>query len=240
MLFLYAKKIILTKINNKIKIMFHYVIQIMQEVLMKKRISLVVSCSHIIIFMFIFVLSVPGYAQKKTVYAKNLKKSDKELKDVVYKSSEKYMIGATGGYFLPVGDLGDMVDGNGSGKVFGQYRGIWKSWLGLGADIGFRSLNDNACDGSLKFLTCMVNSLFSYDLPYEFEIQGVAGLGVTGVFASNVSDKSSADFTVNTGFNAMKHFLNIFAAGLEFRYYYMLEEEGDHFLEFNMFAAVKF
>jgi hypothetical protein len=147
-------------------------------------------------------------------------------------------------------DLGDMVDGQFSGRVFFQYQDIvW--WFGLGADIGYTMLADKKYDGTVSFMNFVAHPFLTFPLGKGFDLQLLVGVGMSVAMVDlkaspadgvEACKKTSVDPMIDAGFNIIYTFQVRYAVGIEMKYYHTFEDPRYTFngVEASVFFAVKF
>jgi hypothetical protein len=169
--------------------------------------------------------AAPG--AKNVAAEKEESKAKEALRHQEQKGKKKMLLGFNLGYFMPLEDLAELVDGQVSGRVFFQYQDIaW--WFGLGVDVGFIQLDDSRYDGNIRFLNCILHPLLTFPLGRGFDLQILAGAGMAVVMASmeerrNMMNKTTVDPLVDAGVNIMYSFMGRFTVGIEGKYYHIFE-----------------
>ncbi|HOW84367.1 MAG TPA: hypothetical protein PK573_17515 [Spirochaetota bacterium] len=182
--------------------------------------------------------------KKKIAAANEQSKAKDEMKALEQKGEKKMLVGFDLGYFMPLQKLGEIVDGQVSGRVFFQYQDIvW--WFGIGIDAGFTQLDDKTYDGNIRLLNLVAHPLLTFPLGKGFDLQVLAGVGMSVVMArlqdrSDIFDKTSLDPMIDAGVNVMYNFLGAYAVGIEGKYYHLFEDVGYNGVEVSVFFAVRF
>jgi len=183
------------------------------------------------------VSQTKGKAEKAS--AKEAK--EEKAAEMSYKE-KKIFLGFDLGAFVPIQDLGNMVDPQASGRVFFQYQDIaW--WFGLGADVGFTQLADKSYDGTLSLLYFVAHPFITFPLGRGFDLQLLFGGGVViaELKERNSSlDDLSADPMLDAGMNITYTFMERFAIGIEAKYYHIFEDKDYTGVEASVFFGIRF
>ncbi|HOO72243.1 MAG TPA: hypothetical protein PK926_10820 [Spirochaetota bacterium] len=169
---------------------------------------------------------------------------DEKLDESAAVPKKKMLLGFDLGYFVPLQDLGDIVDGQVSGRIFFQYQDIiW--WFGLGVDGGFTQLDDNTYDGNIRFLYFIAHPFLTFPLGKGFDLQLLAGVGLAVIIANmeernNVMNDASADMMIDGGVNVMYTFMQRYTVGVEAKYYHIFENTDYNGVEVSVFFGIRF
>jgi hypothetical protein len=157
-----------------------------------------------------------------------------------------YMIfvGAAGGYHVPTGNAGEMLDPNFGGKLFVQY---YRSggYPGIGLEGGTFFLKDADYDAGIYYVPIIPFGTLTFSLFSLMDIQVKIGSGVTVLVSEfNTGNRTirntSVDFTVDGGAAVMRSFFDHYVIGAEMDFFYMFERDASVLVSLYVFAGYQF
>lgn len=155
------------------------------------------------------------------------------------------ILGLSPGYYMPLGDMGSILESGFSIKLCAQYNKIGGSPLGIAFESGYTGLKDKDNRGGITFIPVIGYATLTVPYWNFFDIHFRAGAGLTGMIAEvdngvSIEDQSSADFTLSAGGGIMKTIMEHYVVGVETTYYLFFEKESSHGIGINGFLGYRF
>lgn len=137
--------------------------------------------------VFLCLLTFPVSAGENT--------SQLQLKDQPERSECQVTVGGGGGYFAPLGKVGNGLDATWSGRVFGFFR--WSERANLWCDMTYSRSASVEGDGNMTYLSFVPSYVLSFSPVENIRLILRPGAGLSRVAFDGRSADSSLDFTLS-------------------------------------------
>ncbi len=153
--------------------------------------------------------------------------------------------GIGGGYFIPLGDIGAMLDSNYCGKISAYNNNIAEKAIGIGVELTYADLKDKENNGGIRYLPLIGYVTLTYSIFGMLEFQIKTGAGVTAMWAEidngiETDKKSTTDFTFSIGTAFLKTLYDHYLVGMDFQYYYIFEKNAQTAQSVNFITGYRF
>ncbi len=160
-------------------------------------------------------------------------------------SSGWTVTGAGGGYFMPLGEIGAMLDSNYCGKICAYNNNIAEKAIGIGIELTYADLKDKENNGGIRYLPLIGYVTLTYSIFGMLEVQIKTGAGVTAMWAEidngiETDKKSTTDFTWSLGTAILKTLYDHYLVGMDFQYYYIFEKNAQTAQSVNFITGYRF
>lgn len=156
-------------------------------------------------------------------------------------SFKNIMVLIGGGYFVPNGTEGKMLNPGIGGTIMVQSNNIQKTLFGIGTDISYAKLDDKEYNGSIMYITMLPNVTATFPLYKSIYLQGKAGPGVSDINSKiNNKTENTLSATIGGGAGLFVAIQKRFIIGCEAKYYYYFQIHSSSSYFFTGFIGYVF